>query len=213
MADNATLKSQYTAQVEEDLERNAKERDRLTSEVAALRDQLAALEEDHTLLLGVRRALADGSDAGGHLSVTPTRPATAAKLPRARKPKKAADAPRTGKRATAHTATGKDSSAKGNPAKGSPAKDSSDKTATWADLITDTMTRHAEPRSATEIADALTHAHPGRTVQTTVVRNTLEALVAKGHAVRSKQSRSVFYAAAGTPAPADAPQHAEPVTA
>ncbi len=203
MADNATLKSQYTAQVEEDLERNAKERDRLTSEVAALRDQLAALEEDHTLLLGVRRALADGSDAGGHLSVTPTRPATAAKLPRARKPKKAADAPRTGKRATARTATAKDS----------PAKDSSDKTATWADLITDTMTRHAEPRSATEIADALTHAHPGRTVQTTVVRNTLEALVAKGHAVRSKQSRSVFYAAAGTPAPADAPQHAEPVTA
>ena len=38
MADNATLKSQYLAQVEADLERNAKEKERIAADLAALQE-------------------------------------------------------------------------------------------------------------------------------------------------------------------------------
>jgi hypothetical protein len=61
-------------------------------------------------------------------------------------------------------------------------------------VITD-LAGHSEPRSAADITTALAQAHPGRKIQTTVVRNALEALVAKGHSLRSKQGRSVYYSA------------------
>ncbi|WP_324606211.1 BlaI/MecI/CopY family transcriptional regulator [Streptomyces sp. NRRL B-24720] len=53
----------------------------------------------------------------------------------------------------------------------------------------------SEPRSATEISAALTQDHPDRGVKTTVVRTTLEGLVAKSQAQRTKQGSSVFYTA------------------
>ncbi|BBJ37295.1 hypothetical protein SSPO_000130 [Streptomyces antimycoticus] len=45
-------------------------------------------------------------------------------------------------------------------------------------------------RSAAEVTTALTQTLPDREIKATVVRSTLEALVAKGQAHRTKQKRA-----------------------
>ncbi|KRD20948.1 MULTISPECIES: hypothetical protein [unclassified Streptomyces] len=81
---------------------------------------------------------------------------------------------------------------------------------TLRDLVVGHLTREGEPRSALEVTDALTGAHPERGVKITVVRSTLEALVAKGQVRRSKQGKSVFYSTESVPA--DAAAEKEPAT-
>ncbi|MFJ9818481.1 hypothetical protein ACIRU3_25120 [Streptomyces sp. NPDC101151] len=66
---------------------------------------------------------------------------------------------------------------------------------TLRDLVVTHLSGEGEPRSALEVTDALTGAHPDRGIKITVVRSTLEAMVAKGHVRRSKQGKSVFYSA------------------
>ena len=64
----------------------------------------------------------------------------------------------------------------------------------------------AAGRQALPAATALATAHPDRNIAATVVRGTLENLVAKGQAERSRQNRSVFYrlpGTAGTSTPAE----------
>ncbi|WP_413755533.1 hypothetical protein [Streptomyces sp. MMBL 11-3] len=70
------------------------------------------------------------------------------------------------------------------------------------DLIRAHLEEQKEPRSAAEITTALTAAHPDRTIRTTVVRTSLENLVARSSAHRNKQGTSVFYTAATEPAAA-----------
>jgi hypothetical protein len=183
MADNATLKSQYLTQVETDLEGNTKERERLTADLAALQEQLVILEQDHQLLVGVQQTLVGSPSSTTQGSVPAATPVDVppAVVPQARKAKAAARTPKpaTRKKAAVKAAT--------------PAKSESTGSLTLRELAVTDLAAHSEPRSAIEIATALTQAHPDRKIQTTVVRNTLESLVAKGHAVRSKQGRSVFY--------------------
>ncbi|MER7491051.1 hypothetical protein ABTY20_35290, partial [Streptomyces sp. NPDC126497] len=61
MSENPTaatdLTSQYSAQVAGDLERNVKEQERVTAEIAALRERLTVLQHDHTLLVNMQQAL------------------------------------------------------------------------------------------------------------------------------------------------------------
>jgi hypothetical protein len=172
MADNATLKSQYLAQIQADLERTAKEKERIAEELAALQEQLTSLEQDHALLVGVQQALAGVPSAPEQN----TEPAAidAPEVPQAAVPRPRRTKPKTAPRTPEQ--------------------------ATLVELVVADLTARSEPRSAAEIATALTQAHPGRKIQTTVVRNTLEALVAKGQALRSKQGRSVYYSAAVNPA-------------
>ncbi|MFD7243879.1 hypothetical protein [Streptomyces massasporeus] len=66
---------------------------------------------------------------------------------------------------------------------------------TLVELIRRHLAVQKEPRSAAEISTALGQAHPHRDIATKVVRVTLEGLVAKSQAERSKQGRSVFYTA------------------
>ncbi|MGA4844283.1 hypothetical protein [Streptomyces sp. G45] len=61
------------------------------------------------------------------------------------------------------------------------------------DLLLELLSGHDEPRSAKELRDELLEKHPGRTPTPQVVRNTLEALVAKSRVERHKQQRSVLY--------------------
>jgi hypothetical protein len=185
MADNATLKSQYLAQVEADLERTTKEKERIATDLAALQEQLTILEQDHALLVGVQQTLVGTSPSPAQ----DTEPADApvdvppVAVPRARKAK---TAPRTPK----------PSAAKKTAAQ--PDRSSTPGTPTLVELVITDLTGHSEPRSAAEITTSLTQSHPDRKMQTTVVRNTLEALVAKGHSLRTKQGRSVYYSAAET---------------
>lgn len=247
MSENASaneLTSQYTAQVTADLERNTKEQDRVSAEIAALQEQLAALERDHAVLVSIQQALdaapapavqpaesvtvpaprekstaASGARKGAKSKKTAAQSSRPAGKPAARKSTAKAPA-KTAATTTARTAsksTAKTAAAKTTAAK-TPAPKTADKaTAKAADKTTeaasaaqptlvDLVRRHLaeqnEPRSAAEVAASLGQTHPDRNVKTTVVRTTLEGLVAKAHAQRSKQGSSVFYTAADASEPA-----------
>ncbi|MEU2970100.1 hypothetical protein ABZ687_34650 [Streptomyces ardesiacus] len=263
------LASQYSVQVNDDLERNVKEQERVSAEITALQQQLAALQHDHALLVNMQQALGITSPAQSPAAAEPAAGAATVPAPRGgtaagpgagrrTRGKKAASSP---KRATA-SKTGAGPAAKpaakkaagpaaktqakaatgasaGAPAK-APAK-ASTKTATkttaksgtkpaaksgaksgakpaaksaakkaparptLVELVREHLAGQREPRSAAEVATALGEAHTGRTVKTTVVRTTLEGLVARNQAQRTKQGTSVYYTATEAPAPAPAP--------
>ncbi|WP_308124825.1 hypothetical protein [Streptomyces sp. NEAU-YJ-81] len=196
-ASNTNLKSQYAAQITADLER-------LSSEITALHRQLSALETNRALLLSMQQALGDEAtgDVPENTNVSSLENGSSAarksaSLPAARKPKE-----------NTSTATGK---RKGAEAAGNRPKRARKAGApTLRDLIRDDLALHGEPRSATEVTAALTQALPDREIKAAVVRSTLESLVAKGEAHRTKQKRSVFYSttapntAAGTAEPSEA---------
>ncbi|MFJ7947777.1 hypothetical protein ACIQ6K_29620 [Streptomyces sp. NPDC096354] len=204
------LTSQYIAQVTGDLERNVKEQERISAEIEALQEQLGALRHDHSVLVSMREALG-GANTADETDTTPapTVPRQATAEPLQTKPKKAAAtrAKATASKKSAAKAPStkassvKDSSAKAPSAKASSVKASSEKAPktdakpTLVNLIRGHLEQQSEPRSATEISTALTQVHPDRGVKTTVVRTTLEGLVAKSQAQRTKQGSSVFYTA------------------
>jgi hypothetical protein len=194
MADNASLQSQYFAQVEADLERNTKEKERIAADMASLQKQLTALEEDHALLVGVHQALVSALpspepdiEGAGAPADLPT-----AVVPRTRKPEAAAHRSNPSASKKTEAAKGGAGSAVGDVATAP----------TLVALVAAELAGKSEPRSAAEVGMSLTQACPGRKIQTTVVRNTLEALVAKGQALRFKQGRSVYYLAPETTPPA-----------
>ncbi|MEU5098731.1 hypothetical protein [Streptomyces sp. NPDC020996] len=186
------LTSQYAAQVSGDLERNVKERERITAEIASLQEQLTALQHDHAVLLSMRQALG--------ITEAPAEPAApsseSAAVPA---PRRKAGTARSGKQKAQ-----KSPATQGSPAAKKPAAKTAGATAaqpTLVELIRDHLAASKEPRSAAEISAALGAAHPGRQIITKVVRGTLEGLVAKSQAERTRQGKSVFYTA---PAPESA---------
>ncbi|MFF2131995.1 hypothetical protein ACFVW1_42945 [Streptomyces olivochromogenes] len=194
------LTSQYIAQVTGDLERNAKEQERVAAEVEALQEQLRALQHDHTVLVNMQDALGGPSPAPeAEAAVAPSVPHQASAEPKQSKGKKAAVT--SAKKTAPKKPAAKASSVKASTAEAKP---------TLVELIRGHLEKQSEPRSAAEITTALTQAHPDRSVKTTVVRTTLEGLVAKSHAHRTKQGSSVFYTTAVTsePAPAEPQQEA-----
>ncbi|MEV5493503.1 hypothetical protein AB0L47_36990 [Streptomyces bobili] len=70
---------------------------------------------------------------------------------------------------------------------------------TLVDLVCGQLSGQPEPRSAGDVSADIVKAHPDRQVKITVVRATLESLVAQGRVRRSKRGRSVFYASATQP--------------
>ncbi|MGW3432903.1 hypothetical protein ACWDHW_33855 [Streptomyces melanosporofaciens] len=200
-ADNTSLKTQYTAQITADLERNEAEHERLSADIATLRQQLSELESNRALLLSMRQTLdneatgdapEDANVSGSDNGSSATR--KSASLPATRKPKKEADTT-SGKRKRAESVGSR------------PKRVRNAGVPTLGDLIRGDLTQHGEPRSAAEVTTALTQTLPDREIKTTVVRSTLESLVAKGQAHRTKRQRAVFYSSA---APDAAPGTAEP---
>ncbi|MFC9497427.1 hypothetical protein [Streptomyces sp. NPDC056982] len=189
MSDSNTLKSQYSAQVEADLERNAKEQERVTAELAALQEQLQTLDHDRTLLAGMRDALT-GPGAAPVAEEAPVAPKAESpvELPKARKPKGESAAPKQ----RAKKEAGKKPAAKKAPTAAQPRTPGSP---TLRELVLNLITTSTEPRSAAEVTTTLAESHPERNAGGTVVRNTLESLVARGQAERTKQNKSVFYTA------------------
>ncbi|MEU6325540.1 hypothetical protein [Streptomyces sp. NPDC047009] len=193
------LTSQYAAQVTSDLERNAKEQERISADITALQEQLAALQHDHSVLVNVQQVLG--------VSPTPAQPAAApdtSTVPAPRN-KKTAGEPGAGKRTRAkkaaeaqdRTAAKKAVSKKTMAGKKPAGKADTVKAAqpTLVELVRGHLTEQAEPRSAADVATALGTAHPERGIKATVVRTALEGLVAKNQAQRAKQGGSVFYTA------------------
>jgi hypothetical protein len=204
MSENTTtateLTSQYSAQVTGDLERNLKEQERLSGEIEALQAQLASLRQDHAVLVNIQQAL-------GIPSTPAAEPVAAMPAPR----KKKSTASGTDKRTkTEKSATLAAKRASKKTAAKAPAPSST--TPTLVDLVREHLSGQSEPRSAAEITTALEQQHPERTIKTTVVRTTLEGLVAKNQAQRTKQGRSIFYTTPQTaePAPGDEPAAQQP---
>ncbi|MFJ5998986.1 hypothetical protein [Streptomyces sp. NPDC092370] len=202
------LASQYINQVTGDLETNVKEQERISAEIAALQEQLAALQRDHTVLVNVQKALGiagtqaeraaepqraevpsprrkkAGAASGGKAKA---RTSTAAPSKSAAAKKPSAEGAGTAKATTVKTGTAKTGTAKTGTAKAAQP--------TLVELIRRHLADQKEPRSAAEISTALSKAHPKRDIAAKVVRVTLEGLVAKSQAERTKQGRSVFYSA------------------
>ncbi|CAL9632211.1 hypothetical protein [Streptomyces sp. enrichment culture] len=217
--DTTELASHYIAQVTGDLERNVKEQERVSAEIAALEEQLAVLRRDHSVLLSMQQALgvtAPAAPAEGPAVPTPRKEAPV-RPRRARKAapegagkapgrKAAADSAKKGPARKAAEAAPKRTAARKASGKASSAP-------TLVDLVHGHLSEQSEPRSAAEVASALGAAHPDREIKTNVVRTTLEGLVAKNRAQRTKQGTSVFYSAADAPDAADAPVTAGPSAA
>ncbi|WP_030672004.1 hypothetical protein, partial [Streptomyces sp. NRRL B-1347] len=174
------LESQYATQLAADLERNATEQERIGTEVQSLQEQLRALQHDRELLLKMQQLLDNGA-------VGSVRKAEAA---RARVPAPREPAPRTKRtvRKKAAAAVKAKPQPKPKPSEGP----------TLIELVRTHLGQQSEPRSAAEVTTALTQGHPERTIKTTVVRTTLEKLVAKGQAQRTRQKNSVFYSTPDT---------------
>ncbi|MGP4052048.1 BlaI/MecI/CopY family transcriptional regulator [Streptomyces sp. 2A115] len=207
------LTSQYTAQVAGDLELNAKEQERITAEVDALQEQLRALQHDHTVLTHLQKTLGVASPA----TQPAVEEAAAPSVPR----QKTGTKPGAGKQARAKKApAAQDGKAATKPASKKPA--AAPKTTgtaakatgpTLVELIRRHLADQSEPRSAAEVATTLGQAHPDRAIKTTVVRTTLENLVAKSHVQRSKQGSSVYYTTAEPEPTAALAEQTDPATA
>ncbi|RZB19738.1 hypothetical protein StrepF001_13025 [Streptomyces sp. F001] len=191
------LTSQYSTQVTGDLERNLKEQERVRGEIEALQAQLASLQQDHTVLVNIQQALG--------IPAAPAQPAPeAAAVPAPRKRKTAA-APGAGKQTRASRSAGAQKRNGKKSAAASPTAQSSQPK--LVELVREHLAGQHEPRSAAEITTVLEQQHPEREIKTKIVRLTLEGLVAKNQAQRTKQGRSVFYTApeAAEPTPQDEP--------
>ncbi|MEU6064570.1 MULTISPECIES: hypothetical protein [Streptomyces] len=149
--DIANLKPFYAARLAEDLERNAQEQERLTSEMAALQGRLETLRHNQVLLRNMQQALGDTQ--------------TSDEVP----------APSDSHASVPHQAD-----------RNAP---------TLRNLVVGYLSQEGEPRSALAVTAALAEEHKDRGIKITVVRSTLEAMVARGQVRRSKQGKSVFYTA------------------
>ncbi|MFD9865532.1 hypothetical protein [Streptomyces alboflavus] len=183
------LASQYETQVSGDLERNIKEQERIRAEIDTLQEQLSSLLHDHTVLVNIRQALGATNPPAATAEV----PEKAGVVP---SPRGKASVAGKNKRPAAKKA----GSSQRRSADGKQARKSAAAEVTLVELIGRHLAAQSEPRSAAEVATDLGQAHPDRGIKTTVVRTTLENLVAKNRAQRSKQGTSVFYTAPEAPA-------------
>ncbi|MGW1752126.1 hypothetical protein ACWCRD_42255 [Streptomyces sp. NPDC002092] len=210
MPENTTtsteLTSQYAAQVTSDLERNLKEQERISGEIAALQEQLSTLQHDHTVLTNMQQALG--------ITLRPDKPATAPEQAAVPAPRKKAAAPSSGTARAKKSNTAPSRARTRKPAGKAPVTATQTTQPSLVELIRQHLAGQSEPRSTAEVAAALDQAHPERGIKNTVVRTTLENLVARGQAQRTKQGSSVYYVAPdkGRPtqtAPTSSQQQAE----
>jgi hypothetical protein len=181
------LASQYITRVTGDLEANLKEQERINAEIASLQEQLAALQNDRSVLVSMQQALG--------ITTAPTKRAAESKtaaVPSPRRKKAAASPGGKQKERRSADAPGRRAARK-SAAKTARAVKAAQPT--LVELIRHHLAGQKEPRSAAEISTALGQAYPDRDIAAKVVRVTLEGLVAKSQAERSKQGRSVFYTA------------------
>ncbi|MFF8729199.1 hypothetical protein ACF073_22260 [Streptomyces sp. NPDC015171] len=197
------MASQYVSQVTNDLEHNLKEQERVTAEITALQEQLAGLQHDHTILLSMQQALGVAAPAGGAVVPAPRNKSGDTQHAGTRRGSTRGGSTQRG--GTQRTDAKKPAAKKGASAKSTPKKAASEATApTLIELVRRYLSEQSEPRSAAEVTEALGQAHPDRGVQTKVVRTTLENLVARNCAQRTKQGSSVFYTMPEEPAKAPA---------
>ncbi|WUD70888.1 hypothetical protein OG937_03950 [Streptomyces sp. NBC_00510] len=238
MSHNTTIQDRYAARLAEDLENNAKEQEAVREQVAGLQARLTRLEDERAWLTRLQGSVTTGgprvAPRDEPADAVPTEEVAAREVPAEEVPAEevpaevvpaagVAGAPEEGApRAVPRPRTRK-------PAGGAKARKAGKKAAPSRDkekptlrgLVADVLAADEEPRMVSEFVDALAKRHPDRSAPSApVVRNALEALVAKGLAERSRRQGSVFYTpvtpSAGTTgddAGAAASEAGEPVSA
>ena len=178
------LASEYSARIARDLEVNAQEQDRLATEIAGLEEQLRAVRENRAVLERLQQALTpQATSASAASSAAPGSAAPAsASIPAPGTADADADAVVPHQRT--EPAPNRRSLPRQGPAEPKPS---------LVEAVYAYLAQQREPRSATDVAEAIRAGQPGRTIKTTVIRTTLENLVARNRARRTKQGRAVFY--------------------
>lgn len=171
------LNTQYATQVAGDLER-------IATRMGELEAELAALQADRALLERVRATIEDVPVPRQALDDTLASPAPSAQGEKKR-------AGKGSEAAVADPAPVPGRARASRPAR--PARPASGPT--LVELVLQHMSAQTEPRSAAEVYTTLAEAHPQRHLSIPLVRNAIEARVAQGEIVRTKQGRSVFYSA------------------
>ncbi|MET9833716.1 hypothetical protein ABZ078_31450 [Streptomyces sp. NPDC006385] len=191
VSDLLTLRTDYAAKLDADLELVEKDRERVRAEITVLQDQLHTLEDNHALLLSMREALSDHSPAA---CLAPGTDGAATTGSRSAAPPVPDGMPLT------------DGSAAAGPGQAAAAPEetpvAAKKAPTLRDLVAGELKRRGEPCSSHDVAAALARAHPARRIKEPAMRHALEALVAQGRARRAKRGSRVFYLSAGIPAAA-----------
>ncbi|WP_406346806.1 hypothetical protein [Streptomyces sp. NBC_00648] len=196
------LSDQYAARVAADLETNTHGQTRIRGEIEALQAQLATLEVDSVLLTLIRDALSSSLPA-----VTPAKEAAPDRVKPSSKGGPAASSPaQRAPKPGSPAGLGRDK--KSPLARASRARATAVTRPRLGDLVLALFT-HQEPRTASDVVRELGAAHPDRAqASTQVVRNTVEALVAKCKLARERTQRTVHYTA-----PRPVTTAAEPVAA
>lgn len=193
----AGIQDDYAQQIAGDLLENQTAQELVRSELQRLQEELHQLEDNSRVLLKMQEAL--GVPAETASSQTTDRGAKRAAVPSARSASpagKKVSAAKTAAPAKA-AAPAKTPRAKKQPVEVTPT--TKDTGPSWLELITTVFAGQTEPKSAAEVTESVSTAHPERKVQAAVIRNTLEQAVSRGLLERSKQGRSVYYTSAATP--------------
>ncbi|MGY4976100.1 hypothetical protein ACWCYL_02825 [Streptomyces sp. 900105755] len=183
------LASEYSARIARDLEINTQEQDRLATEIAALEEQLRAVRENRAVLERLQQALTPQAPASASVSAPASAPAPGSATADA-------DTDAVVPHQRTEPAPNRRAVPKQGPAEPKPS---------LVEAVHAYLAEQREPRSATDVAEAIRAAQPGRTIKTTVIRTTLENLVARNRARRTKQGRAVFYTLSATDGP-EAPE-------
>ncbi|MEU1202119.1 hypothetical protein ABZ446_38690 [Streptomyces sp. NPDC005813] len=197
----ATLRTRYEEQAASDLEENRRRQRELI-------DALEVLKQEETLLLDILkvaerfdvRVPQQAKDEPAAVAEPQDEPAPAAEAPEAlgqdveipeadAAPAPPEKAPKRPGRSKAATPRPKKKTAKA-VTKAQPQQ-------SLGEVLLGLLRKHDEPRPAKELREELLRKHTDRTPTPQVVRNTLEALVAKGRIQRHKQERSVMYTFTG----------------
>lgn len=199
MSNHITIQDRYAEQFAADLESNTKEQEAVRVQMAELQARLDELEKAHVWLSTALDTLSEkplapkpsAPASGGSGDATPAEPAASAvPRPRQAKPKKAADKAGGSRKKPAQPQPGGKAKA---PKAGAKKSDGP----TLRELVLDVLVQHHQPRMVGEVVQELTQAHPQRPASSgPVVRNALEALVAKSAVERERKQGSVFYTAA-----------------
>ncbi|MFD3806960.1 hypothetical protein ACFWSF_29320 [Streptomyces sp. NPDC058611] len=216
-ATNATrVEDGYAQQISGDLAGNQAAQEQARAELLRLQEELAQLEDSEKVLLkmqdalgvSVKSASAPAAKRGAKRAAVPSARRAPRGAGKAAEPKGAAAVKPARTRKAAGGSAGGGAVKKEAVKKEAAVKDAVKKDAggpSWLDLVTAAIAGESEPKSVGEVADAVGAAHPGRKVQPTIIRNTLEQGVARGLLERSKQGRSVYYTrVAAAPAAPDA---------
>ena len=190
-----SLRPDYEARLATDLQQNQEEHERVTAQIAELNELLRTLEQDRAMLLSMQRAVSaedqpttDQAQPAGSgtatiemaVSETASSAKGSAQVPAARKEPDGKKSRRTARAATTRAAK-------------KPAGDTAAAKPKATELVREYVAGVTEPKSAAEVAQAISTAHPSLKINANAVRMGLEALVAKGLAERVPQGRSVYY--------------------